>query len=353
MARLKRKYLQFNDLVFDTYTANADYSASFKAGTISYNYANGALPSIRKGTQYTQPQSLSITIQQDTRRFNCDQKTLYKEHVLTQLTKTGRLWAVDGHNLLWAWAFISDYSEVYEETLDRLSIDVVFVIYEGVWHIADRLRTFLFPHDPCQFDTCGQYEFVPEPCIDYIQTNATPCCTSCYCISDDLIEALCGASESIYDGLYATCSPLYRIEYDCGRAERVWGKNLLLGVGQCKASNSAERIDGRFYSNTILDTTGTFTFVGTFKDLLFTLNGNSVRIKGTYNGYLTIHSNGEVTYGPTDECPGEPINLNNIEIPNGSTLGLTVVHGWNSFNIETNNCTASACFYYRIDAITI
>lgn len=353
MAEVKRKLLQFNDLVFDSYTSISDFSASFKAGTVSYNYGNGALPSIRKGTQYTQPQSLSVTIKQSTKRFNCDQRTLYKEHILTQLTRTGRLWAVEGHNLLWAWAFVTDYSEVYEGPLDQLSIDVSFMLWEGVWHISDRLRTFLFPHDPCQFDTCGRYEFMPEPCIDLSEPDTTGCCTDCYCISDDLIEALCGAADDVYNGLYATCSPKYRVEYDCGRAERMWGKNLLLGNGKCKSSNSAERIDGRFYSNTILDTTGTFTFVGTFKDLLFTLNGNSIRIKGTYNGYLTIHSDGEVTFGPTDECPGTPIDPNRIEIPNGSTWGMIVHHGWNSYSVETNNCTASACFYYRIDAITI
>lgn len=353
MAEIRRKLLQFNDLVFDTYTITSEVTGSFKAGTVAYYYGNGAKPSLRKGTQYTQPISLSVTIQQSTKKFNCDQKTLYKEHILTQLLHPGKLWAVEGHNLLWANAYVTDYAEVYESGIDRLSIDVNFMIYDGYWHIADRLRTFLFPHNPCEFDTCNQYEFVPEPCLDYVERDATPCCNSCYCITDDLIETLCGADDDVFSGLYELCSPLYRVEYDCGRALRVWGQQMMWGVGKCKSSNSDERIDGRFYSNTILDTTGTFTFIGTFKDPTFTLNGNTIRIKGNYNGMLIIHSDGLITFSSTTECEGSPISNDNIEVVNGSEPWMTVVHGWNSYNIETNNCTASACFYYTIDAITI
>lgn len=355
MKSLKRRYLQFNELVFDSYEVNIDYAVSFRSATVPYAYGSGSLPSVRKGTQLVGEQSLSLTIRQSTKDVPCDQYYLYKQYILTNITKPGRIWAVEGKNVLWAYAFVADYSELYDDGLGYFELSVDFVIWEGFWHRADKRKVFFYPYNTCHFNLGDDYqEEVGDCCCGECPVDLGFSCGKCLDECNSVVETLCESEAEIIPGLYTTCTPEYKLRYDCDLALKRWGEEGLWGNKVCKDAICEEMIDGRFFSDTILDTNGiVLTITGKLKNPYLVLNENAVLIKGEYNGTLTVTGLGEMTYQTDPCCEPEALDPNLMEVPYGSTFGMTVHHGWNTIHLETGDCCSMACVYYKIDAITI
>lgn len=139
MTILNRKYIQFNDLVIDNYEMlqSADLSGGFKTGTTEYSFGHGSYANFKAKQQFSLEQSLSMTLKLDTRKLSCDQKKFYKDYVFMNIVKAGKLWAIEGEQLLWTNAFIKDFSESYSMERHVVNIDIDLVLYEGIWHKAD------------------------------------------------------------------------------------------------------------------------------------------------------------------------------------------------------------------------
>lgn len=353
---VKRKYTQFNDLVITDYQITTDYSVSFKTESNNYYYGHGSQPYVLNNDQLLQSQTLSLTLRLSTSQIRCHELPLYNEHILVQLQKAGKLWAIESNRVLWAYASVTDYSVTHNPNNDMIVMDVSFFLHEGYWHIADPMKVFLQEYRYCDFNINDDYiildkECGEEPCQEICDALCIPenqqalCCLEC----SDFLDTLCSVDKS----LYTNCEPRYKFEYNCEKALTLYGNTLLKGQRICKSSGCTGNIVGRFYSDTIKETKGIKLLLsGQVSNPFITLNGNSLQVMGDYDGYLTVGGNKEVIYQSDACCVPESIEIDKVITPIGSTFGLTVKHGWNELIIETGNCCEMVCAYITVDAIT-
>ncbi|MHC5215192.1 hypothetical protein ACYSNR_00885 [Enterococcus sp. LJL128] len=360
MTILVRKYIQFNDLVIDNYDMlkSADLSGGFKSATIDYSFGHGSYAPFKSKQQFSKEQSLSLTLNLDTRKLSCDQVKYYKDYVFMNLMSAGKLWAIEGEQLLWTNAFIKDFSESYSIDKYTVSLDVDLILYEGIWHKADSRKVFLQPYSACDFADCLDFREVDE-CIDCCVACSLPAqksCPRCICECDFLNaeNSLCELKKEIASDFYKQCGDTYRIIYNCEAGSKIWGDEKMLGEKLCKSSVDDGTIAGQFYSNTNTDSENvTITIDGKVKDPIITINGNSMQILGEYEGLLTITSSGDIFY--QEKCCPEvfSIDVNNLKILDCSTFGFVIHQGMNSIIVNTNDCCGMVCVYVKVDSITI
>lgn len=360
---MSRKYLQYNDLVIDSYNMleSADLSIRFKQEEFEYSFAHGSYAPTKGNNSLVQAQNLSMTLMIDSRKLSCEQRDLYKDHVLYNLTRDGRLWAVEGERLLWTFAKVTDYSETYTANRYDISIDVNFLLYEGVWHKADILKVFLRPYNLCDFLDCQDFR-PAQNCLDYCEDTCAVClrpktktceACNCHCQVEENDLSFCSGAKQAIRSFYSTCNGDYKILYSCEGGLKHWGREQFLGTKLCKQDICSGLIAGRFYSDTILETDQlTITIDGKLKNPLLTINGNILRINGEYDGTLTIYEDYTVTYKYGDCCEEIIVDQSNVIIPIGAKYGFTIHHGDNTFMLETNDCCSMACAFLKVDAIT-
>jgi len=274
------------------------------------------------------------------------------------LAKPGKLWAIDGHQLLWTNAYVQEFSEPYSTDKYIIEMDIDFVLYEGVWHKADVRKTFLQPYDSCNFAQCLDFREIDE-CLDCCVNCQQPkpsTCNKCRCECDFLTAewSLCELKKEIAADFYGKCNNSYRIIYNCEAGKKIWGEEKMLGEKICKPDTCKDIIAGQFYSETVLDSENVMiTLIGGMKNPIITVNGNTMQIMGEYYGKLTLTSSGDIYY-LEDECCNElMIDINRLVIPEGSTFGFLIHQGMNSVIVETNNCCDMTCIYLKIDNITV
>lgn len=359
MTILTRKYIQFNDLVIDNYEMlqSADLSGSFKTTTSEYSYGHGSYAVFKGRQHYSAEQSLSMSLKLDTRKLSCEQKRFYKDYVFLNIMKPGKLWAIEGEQLLWTNAYVLDFSEAYAVEKYSVNIDIDLVLYEGVWHKADPRKVFLQPYMACNFAECLDLreEECSDCCVSCIKPMNQPC-GKCICECDFLSGdfSLCNLKKDIAHSFYGQCGDSYKIIYNCEAGKKIWGEEKMLGHKVCKEEACKSIIAGQFYSHTIVDTENVLiTLVGSMKDPVITLNGNTMQIIGEYTGRLTLTASGEIYYLEDDCCQEVSIDINNLLIPEGSTFGFTVHQGTNGIIVETHTCCDMTCIYVKEDRLSI
>ncbi len=352
----KRHYVQFNDLVFDGYDMieEEDTSTSFKVVEHEYTFKHGNYVPHKHDYMLAEAGEVSFTLYLRMKKLPCHVREFYPSFATTQLTKQGKLWAVQNNTLIWAYAFITDYVMVNDARKDELKIDVQFMLPEGIWHKADRQKTFLKPYDKCEFMDCYHYKKI-QPCHTDCCHCATPAedCNCCECWELTKEMALC-YQEDLSD-FYGQCDVPWQIVYDCSAGERFFGgyydKDYL---GQ-KFCSDCGAIYGLLYSDTEIPTHGVkITLHGGVKDPEITINGNTNIIKGEYDGELTIMPDGSVYYLPEcSDCEPSLVDVSNWVIPSGMDYGWEVHAGNNSIKIEVNDSCNLVCAYIEVDALTI
>ena len=352
----KRHYVQFNDLVFDDYDMvdESDTSVSFKSNTHDYTFRHGSYAPLKHKNMQAESGSVSLTLRLQMRKLPCDVRRFYPQFAVTQLTTAGKLWAVQNNTLIWAFAYITDYTSVVDAKKDELKVDVDFAIPEGVWHKADKQRTFLTPYDKCLFMDCYGYKDL-SPCKSeccHCATTVPDClCCDCYDVSKEM--ALCYFKD--LQGYYDTCGSGYHIVYNCEAAQKFFGDLLDAEHFGQKFCNECAPISGLLYSDTEIPTNGIkITLHGAVNNPEIVINGNSNIIKGSYDGILEIYADGSVYY-TEGCCPPVLQNVDKWVIPDGMSYGWEVHSGNNSLVIYTNSekCCDLVCAYVEIDALTI
>lgn len=355
-----RKYIQFNDLVIDNYDMlkEAELSRSFKTESMSYSFAHGSYVAFKSEQQLSEEMSLSMTLNLDTRKLSCDQKRFYKDFVFINLVKPGKLWAIEGDQLLWTNAYIQNIGEAYSLEKHTLSLDVDFVLYEGIWHKADTRKVFLKPYSTCDFAECLDFRDVDE-CIDCCVACNQPkqtVCPKCICECEFLSSeySLCELRKEVAEDFYKQCNDTYQIIYNCEAGRKIWGEDKMLGEKICKKSLSDGIIAGKFYSNTIMNSESvTITIDGKVNNPTININGNVMQIIGEYDGLLTLTESGDVYYQEKC-CPAVTIvDVDNLKILDCSTFGFTVHQGENGIIVDTHDCCGMVCVYVKVDSITI
>ena len=358
-----RLYLQFNDFVFDEYDmiSSADSPVAFRQQTIPYTFIHGVYAPFKRKGVTLEAGTVSMTITMNVKKLPCEQRPYYIRFVKNQLQNQGRLWAIEDNTLIWAYAYITDYAENAGRK-DTFVIDVSFALPEGIWHKADKLRTFLAPYDVCDFMDCYDYHDV-NPCANgstdcchcvEVKDVFCDCCDDCWSVTKDM--ALCYHTNELQD-FYNRCGSGYRILYDCEKAQKFFGDFYgTTHLGEKFCTNENGLIAGILYSETDIDTSNIrITLHGKMKNPYIEINGNGNIIKGTYDGTLTINSDGTVYYTEDDDCHclGEPLDVDVWSIPLGMDYGWLIHQGNNRVLIETGYCDCvTTCAYIEVDALT-
>ena len=351
----ERRYLQFNNLVFDGYDmlSDADTDVSFKGSSSDISYGHGSYRPFKANYLFVNEQTASMTLTFHMKKIPCDYRPYYLQFVKEELAKPGKLWAIENGEIIWANAVVTSLSPEYGQRWNKVVYVVNFAIPDGVWHKADKQRTFLIPYNVCTFMECMGYRTL-QPC----QPLTLDCCTACLhskmkthsdcsCCCDDLTIDMALCYHEDLDSFYS-CDTPYQLVYDCSSAEK-FSKEKYLGQKIC-ADCDKSIITGRFYSETDIPTTDVSIIIdGTMHNPWVTINGNTNIIEGDYEGALIIRPNGDVYHRV--QCCDELIAPNKWIIPEGNKYGWTVNPGMNNIIVRLNEC-CGACVYIQADAKT-
>lgn len=361
----KRRYLQFNDLVFygaDMLT-DAPHSVDFKGDTEEYGFGHGSYDPWKRDYLFAKEQSVSLSLTFNMRELPCEYRDFYKQFGIQQLTKQGKLWAVVNHTLLWAYARATSISESEDAKKDQYRVEVDFILPEGIWHKANKLKTFLVPFDICTFMECldfkknnpCEYDLADGDCCSGCMARKSDeaaysedCCCCCDEITKDM--ALCYAD---LQEMYAECEIPYQIVYNCRKGNEFFADKYL-GEKICTKDTCNNIISGRFYSETEIPTTGYEIVIdGDTHDPQITINGNKNIIKGDYER-LFIKSNGDVYSETKNKCCKKLLDPSVWVIPTeGDEYGWTIRQGENRLVIDRGSCCGNACAYIQMDNLTI
>lgn len=363
--RYERIYVQYNDIVFDGYGMLDEYDASnisMKTETHDRSFGHGSYAVFKRPYPFVEESNVSITVYLHMKKLPCEMRPFYRDFVVSELMKHGKLWAIQNGTLVWAYATVTSYSEMVEHVNGKIGIDIDFLLYEGIWHKADKQKTFLHPYDICTFMDCyGFKEYQPcrdadayNECCDCLteipKPDNDPFCCDCDCDKLEKDMALCYHIGDMQDA-YKYCRNWgFRIIYDCEAAERFFGR---IGQKLCTSNCSNGILAGKIYSETDIPTENVrVTLVGKMYNPYIEINGNGNYIKGDYDGTLVINSSGDV-YFENGCCADDPLNPDVWIVPEGMTYGWVVKPRNNRVVVNLGACCGKACAYFDIDNITI
>jgi len=360
----KRRYLQFNDLVLDSYDmlSESPHEVEFKGDSQEYSYGHGAYRPIKSKYVFAREQSVSLSIRLMMMKLPCDKRPFYKQFAVTETTKPGRLWAIVNNEIVWAFAVPTAYSENEGARRDEYYIELDLVLPEGVWHKASKTNTFLIPYNVCEFMDCKGYREV-DPCEKF--SLDTDCCTACEnskssiktedcsCCCDTLSREMALCYHKDLQVFYNECYPSYQFVYDCSKGQEFFGDKYL-GEKICTKDSCSNIIAGTFYSETEIPTKGYEIVIdGATEDAQITINGNRNIIKGSYDR-LFIESNGDVFEEDKHHRSRCPIEPENWVIPTmEDEYGWEIKPGMNSIVVDRGSCCGRACIYINADNLTI
>lgn len=358
----EKRYLQFNDLVFDGYDMISDYDEpiQYKGSSTARSYGHGSYRAFKNDYLYVSERQVNMTITLNLKKIPCEYRKFYVQFVEQELGKPGRLWAIKNNTILWAFAAVNNVRPVNNGKQYELVYDVEFVIPGGVWHKAHQDRTFVLPYDVCYLMDCKGFE-------NYSDCNCCPVCDDknlykdmrdrCGCCCDgDLTSdmALCKHLDELQN--FYGCDTPYQLVYNCEIAQQFTSEKAF-GQRLCVDDICTDSIiAGQIYSDTDIPTDNmTITLVGTMKNPWITINGNTNIIEGEYVGKLIIDSSGDVYYQQSDCCEAELLDPSVWSIPSGNDYGWTIYPQLNSVVVQTNVCCSQNgrnCVYIDHESIT-
>lgn len=357
-----KRYLQFNDLVFDGYDMISDFDEpiQYKGSSTAYSYSHGSYRAFKTDYLYVSERQVNMTITLNLKKIPCEYRRFYVRFAEQELGKPGRLWAIKNNEILWAFAAVNNIRPVHNGKQNEVIYDVEFVIPGGVWHKADKHKTFVLPYDVCSLMDCKGFE-------DY---NTCDCCPNCddnkmykdmrdrcgCCCDDDLCPdmALCFHLDELQK--FYGCDTPYQLTYNCEAAEqflteKAFGQRLCVD-DICQDSV----IGGQIYSNTDIPTENvTITLVGDYKNPQIKINGNTNIIEGEYHGKLVIHPSGDIYYYESECCEPTLLDPSVWQIPSGNDYGWTIYPQLNRVVVYANMCcsqSGATCVYIDHTEIT-
>lgn len=350
-----RKYVQFNDWVFDSYDVleKADYKIGTKTQTHEYSYGHGSYLAAKGKQQFWTEADLGLSIDLDYRLYRKEDRRFIRSYVKQNLDSHGILWAIEDNKIIWAYAYVEEYSDEYYKWKGHYTFDVDFKLWEGVWHVADLTDLFLLPYDSC--DLSNYYDFQDvDPCSDL------DCCASCVkeqeacpscidqCLSEENSACIMMAGNNRNEILnnFLNCGKSYKLVMNCNKGASLFGDKAW-GTKICKDGYCKSVIAGKFYSQTMTDTSMVnITLTGHWQDPLIDINGTKLLIKGEYDGILRLDESGNVTFQEDECCPEVEISLDLVQWQD--EFQFTVHQGWNRVVVE-GSCCEMGCIYIKTD----
>ena len=364
-----KRYLQFNDLVFDGYDMISDYDEplQYKGSSTPISYGHGSYRAFKSDFLYVSERQVNMTITLKLKKIPCEYREFYVQFAEQEFGKPGKLWAIKNNEIIWANAAVNNIRPVHNGKKYEVVYDIEFVIPGGVWHKAHQDRTFLLPYDVCSLMDCKGFE-------KFSDCNCCPVCDDknlyksmrdrCGCCCDEDLTSdmmLCKHLDELQ--AFYGCDTPYQLVYSCEAGERL-SEEKAFGQRLCVADICEESvISGQIYSNTDIPTDDvTVTLVGHMVNPLIRINGNENIIEGEYHGVLTIKPNGDIYYKDADGCGEEllsPLLDDGVTprwtIPSGMDYGWTIYPQLNGVVVYTNVCCSQYgrnCVYIDHQPIT-
>lgn len=363
-----KRYLQFNNLVFDGYDmiSSTDEQVTYKeADAQSYSFRHGSYMPYKNNFLYVNAGSVSMTLTFHMKKIPCEDRKWYLQFIDQELGRPGKLWALKNGEILWAYASVRSKHQITTNELNKAEYDIEFTLPEGIWHKADKQKTFVLPYNVCTMMECKGFRNY-DPCDGMCADG--DCCESCQdkkfqedlndrcfcCCVDEITEdmALCYHQNELQK--FYSCDTPFQLVYDCYHAEK-FSRNDYLGQKLCTKDICDDPIiTGRFYSDTDIPTQDvTVTIKGKMKNPWITINGNTNIIKGEYDGALRIEPSGDIYYEQSECCQPTLLDPSVWEIPCKMDYGWWVYPQMNSIKINLNECCQGvACVYVEADSIT-
>lgn len=356
-----KRYLQFNNLVFDGYDmiSSTDEQVTYKeAQSQAYSYGHGSYMPYKSDYLYVSASSVSMTLTFHMKKIPCEDRPFYLKFIDQELGRPGKLWSIKNGEVLWAYASVRNKHQINTREPWKAEYDIEFTLPEGIWHKADGQKTFVLPYNVCTMMECKGFEEY-NACFD--------CCENCQsghfwedyrdrcfcCCVDEITKdmALCYHIKELQK--FYGCETPFQFVYDCELGEK-FTDNDFLGQKLCIDDICEDNIiAGRFYANTDIPTTDVTVIIkGKMKDPSININDNINFIKGTYDGVLIINSNGDVYYQNNECCEPTLLDPSVWEIPSNMDYGWTVYPQINSIIVNLNECCQVACVYIQYDGIT-
>lgn len=361
----EKRYVQFNNLVFDGYDMISEYdeTTSFKITSQPYSYTHGSYVPLKDEYMLVSEGSVTMTVTLHTRKVPCEYREFYVRFAETELSRAGKLWAVKNGEVIWAYAIPRNVHQIRSNQQNRVEYDIEFMLPEGVWHKADKRKTFVLPYDRCSFMECKGYKKL-NPCDN--DDYCVNCCDDCIeakvaddwddrcfcCCVDEITEqmALCYHLKDIQK--FYTCETPYQLVYDCLHAEK-FSNDDYLGQKLCTSSQCENIIAGRFYSETDMSTHDMRIIIeGEMHNPSIKINGNTNIIEGDYSGALIIEPSGDVYFQASECCSPELLDPSVWIIPQGNDYGWTIYPQNNSIAVNLNRCCGMSCVFIQHDALT-
>lgn len=348
-----RQYVQFNDLIFESeeMLQKAETSISTKVNTTSLSYIHGDYVPFKSESMLLEAQDVSMTLKFDYRLYRREDRRYIGRWASMNLLKQGKLWSIKDGRLMWAYAYVDSMSESYEKYVNSFSIDVSFKLYEGIWHFADPLTTFIIPYDTCNIMDCldfdDDYDSCVSCCVDCLKGNDDTCSCACDC---DLKEdySLCSWDKNKLFHGFLNCGHSFKIVIDCVKGNELYGDKTK-GIKLCKEDYCDSMIAKIITSRTVLPTTSLEVIVsGKWQDPIIDINGNKMQIHGDYDGILRIDKSGEVHYSCSECSEEEDIPIGNIK---ADSLGFVINNGQNRIVIS-GSCCKMGCAWIKVDEIS-
>lgn len=369
----EKRYVQFNDLVIDSYDMieQTESDISFKYTSHERTYGHGNYAPFKQNYVFANEASVSLTLRLFMKKLPCNERPFYRRFVISELAKPGKLWAVQNNELIWAYAVLTNKGEQYSYRKDVLVISVDFTLPEGIWHKADKQKTFLRDYDVCTFMDCYDFKDI-DPCESIKVMEGENCCSVCHngsreetdvacncCICNTLCRdmALCFNKDRLQLA-FGDCGDGidFHIVYNCAKAQEFFGDEYT-GQKFCTKDSCTGVIAGLLYADTDIPTTDFVIKIhGYMTNPAITINGNTNVIEADfseYDGLLTIKPNGEVYYRKDDCCEDELVSASAWKIPKNEDYGWTLKPGNNQLIINTNMCCGTSCAYIDVNGITV
>lgn len=351
----QKRIIQFKELVIDNGLITQGESVSYKNTEIDFVGKSGTYAP-NTGV-HRNSGSVDVELLIPLRGIPKNILSDYKSFIAQNLEGRGRLWAVCGNDLMWAWATVTDVTLSYSRSNQgSLSRAVRFSLPEGVWHKADPLKVYLEDYYSCNFDTgchsCGNCE--DDRCANVVaiktkeeeeelsdlgqHVDCVNCkkfdasgkvletykgvCVECKaggcCSRTKNLESLCEAlkKDPCCELFADRCNKPKRIVYSCNEQDNRFGK--LSSFGQKFDSLGNSFISSTITSSTVVPSSQVIVrLVGCFINPKIQIGVGTVEIEGEYEGMIIINAEtGEIWYSNSKEydhiCTENLIGLSNV-----------------------------------------
>lgn len=276
-----KKLVQFNELVFnhDAFIeTQPDVTTEFRNSTNAFANSHGDYSPERCGSRKVNSKQFDVTFDVDKTKFPCEDRELVEQFVLDNLYKVGRLWAIQGDNLLWALAKVISISESYDDKRHYLTFNATFYLPQGIWHLADPTATYFDDYYQCDILQCQDVlaRQLCDCCLCNIKLAPVKICPPC------AGQKLCEIPLNKLADTIGNCGDNKKISYSC--CEQIENADAKSAYGD---NTAFVKFDGQ----TLYETDDVVVEIcGTFTNLTIDWNGQRSVIDGTYTGDTIINA---------------------------------------------------------------